>query len=149
MQTFWRSQFSRTCKQSISFFIFAKCITQHKLGACKYIYVMTLRWRHNEPDGVSNHQPPDCLLNLLFRRRSMKTSKLRVTGLCAGNSITGEFPAQRASRATMFPFDDVIMMGVASVTSFSYITYWMSSSFIRGLIADKNKIHRILCFLHG
>ena len=36
----------------------------------------------------------------LFRRRSKKTSKLRVTGLCAGNSpLTGEFPAQRASNA--------------------------------------------------
>ena len=80
----------------------------------------------------------------------MKTSKLRVTGPCAGNSsITGEFPAQRASQAKMFPFDDVIMMGVASVTSFSNITYWVSSSFIRGLIADKNKIYRILCFLYG
>ena len=34
------------------------------------------------------------------RRRSKKTSKLRVTGLCAGNSpVTGEFPAQRASNA--------------------------------------------------
>ena len=34
------------------------------------------------------------------RRRSKKTSKLRVTDLCAGNSpVTGEFPAQRASNA--------------------------------------------------
>ena len=34
------------------------------------------------------------------RRRSKKTSKLRVTGLCEGNSpVTGEFPAQRASNA--------------------------------------------------
>ena len=41
-----------------------------------------------------------CLLNGLFRRRSKKTSKLRVTGLCAGNSPgTGEFPAQTASNA--------------------------------------------------
>ena len=31
---------------------------------------------------------------------SKKTSKLRVTGLCEGNSlVTGEFPAQRASNA--------------------------------------------------
>ena len=31
-------------------------------------------------------------------RRSKKTSKLRVTGLCEGNSpVTGEFPAQKAS----------------------------------------------------
>ena len=34
------------------------------------------------------------------RRRSKKTSKLRVTGLCEGNSsVIGEFPAQRASNA--------------------------------------------------
>ena len=60
----------------------------------------TLQWRHNGHDGVSNHQPNDCLLNCLFRRRSKKTSKLRVTGLYAGNSpVTGEFPAQIASNA--------------------------------------------------
>ena len=59
-----------------------------------------LRWRHNGPDSVSNHQPHHCLLNCLFRHRSKKTSKLRVTGLCAGNSPgTGEFPAQMASNA--------------------------------------------------
>ena len=59
-----------------------------------------LQWRHNECDGVSNHKLPDCLLNLFFRRRSKKTSKLRVTGFCEGNSpVTGEFPAQRASNA--------------------------------------------------
>ena len=47
---------------------------------------------------VYSTQPHDCLLNRLFRRRSKKTSKLRVTGLCAGNSPgTDEFPAQMAS----------------------------------------------------
>ena len=61
---------------------------------------LTLRWRHNGCDSVSNHQPHDCLINRLFRRRSKKTSKLRVTGLCVGNSPgTGEFPAQMASNA--------------------------------------------------
>ena len=60
----------------------------------------TLQWRHNERESVSNHQPHDCLLNPSFRRRSKKTSKLRVTGLCMGNSPgTGEFPAQMASYA--------------------------------------------------
>ena len=60
----------------------------------------TLQWRHNERDAVPNHQPHDCILKRLFRRRSKKTSKFRVTGLCAGNSpVTGEFPAQRASDA--------------------------------------------------
>ena len=57
-----------------------------------------LLWCHNGHNGVSNNQPHDCLLNRLFKRRSKKTSKLRVTGLCAGNSpVTGEFPAQMTS----------------------------------------------------
>ena len=56
----------------------------------------SLHWRHNELDGVSDHQPHDCLLTCLFRHRSNKASKLRVTGLCEG---TGEFPAQKASSA--------------------------------------------------
>ena len=39
-------------------------------------------------------------LNCLFRHKSKKISKLRVTGLCEGNSpVTGEFPAQMASNA--------------------------------------------------
>ena len=59
---------------------------------------MALQWRHNGRDSVSNHQHRDCFLNRLFRHRSKKTSKLRVTGLCAGNSPeTGEFLAQMAS----------------------------------------------------
>ena len=60
----------------------------------------TLQWRHNGRDSVNNHQPDDCLLISLFRRRSKKTSKLRVTGLCTGNSPEkGEFPAQVDSNA--------------------------------------------------
>ena len=63
-------------------------------------YLQKLQWRHNGHDSVSNHQPYDCLLNRLFRRRSKKISKLRVTGLCSGNSPgTGEFPAQMTSNA--------------------------------------------------
>ena len=62
--------------------------------------ITLLWWRHNERDGVSNNQPHDCLRNRLFWRRSKETSKLRVTGLCEGNSPeTGEFPAQMASNA--------------------------------------------------
>ena len=45
-----------------------------------------LQWRHNEPDGVTNHRHLDCLLNCLFRCKSKKTSKLCFTGLCEGNS---------------------------------------------------------------
>ena len=65
-----------------------------------HIKLLPLRWRLNGRDSVSNHQLHGCLLNRLFRRRWKKTSKLRVTGLCEGNSPgTGEFPAQMASYA--------------------------------------------------
>ena len=64
--------------------------------------------RHNERDGVSNHRDLDCLLNRLFRRRSKKTLKLRVTGLCEGNSpLTGVFPHKGPVTRKMLPFDDV------------------------------------------
>ena len=61
---------------------------------------LSWQWRHNGPDGVSNHQPHDCSLNHLFRRKWKKKSKLPVTGLCAGNSpVTSEFPTQKVSNA--------------------------------------------------
>ena len=67
---------------------------------CMIVIEHSLRWRHNGHHGISNHQPHDCLLNRLFRRRSKKTPKLRATSLCAGNSPeTGEFPAQKAINA--------------------------------------------------
>ena len=63
-------------------------------------YSITLQWRHDQWDDVSNHRRLDCLLNRWFRRRSKKTSKLRDTGLCEGNPpVTGGFPSQRASNA--------------------------------------------------
>ena len=69
-----------------------------------------LRWRHNDHDGGSNHQPHGCLLNRLFRRKSKRTSKLRVSGLCVGNS-PGPVNSPHKGPVTrkMFPFDDVIM----------------------------------------
>ena len=67
------------------------------LHSCNCPGLYPLRWRHNERDGVSNHQRHDCLRNRLFKRRSNEKEKLRVTGLCVGISpVTGEFPAQRA-----------------------------------------------------
>ena len=76
------------------------CVICRRLHSENYYHTTPLRWRHNELDGVSDHQPHDCLLNRLFGCRSKKTSKLRVTGLCVGNSPgTGEFSAQMASNA--------------------------------------------------
>ena len=64
------------------------------------IYYTTLQWCNSERDGVPNHRHRKCLLKRLFRRRSKKTSKLRVTGLCDGNPpATSGFPSQRASYA--------------------------------------------------
>ena len=106
------------------------CIFYHSLTLRRRkLLKFSLRWRRNGRDGVSNHQPHECLLNRLFRRRSKKTSKLRVTGLCAGNSPgTGEFPAQMASNAENVPFDDVIMFFVVDEDSFimrsQYNGYW-------------------------
>ena len=75
-----------------------------------YLYLSNiLQWHHNGRDVVSNHQHHDCLFNRLFRHRSKKTSKLRVTGLCEGNS---PLPVNSAHKwpvtRKMFPFNDVI-----------------------------------------
>ena len=56
-----------------------------------------------------NHRRLDCLLNRLLRRRSMKTSKFRATGLCAGNPPENS-PNKGPVTRKMFPFDDVIMV---------------------------------------
>ena len=55
----------------------------------------TLQWRHNGCDGVSNHQPHDCLLNCLFRRRSKNTKAPCHWPLC------GEFTGDRWIPCTM------------------------------------------------
>ena len=65
-----------------------------------YIIQFSLKWCHNERDGVSNHRCLDYLLKHLFRCRSKKTPKLRVTGFWEGNPpVTDGFPSQRGSKA--------------------------------------------------
>ena len=50
----------------------------------------SLQWRYNECDGVSNHQPHDCLLNRLFNAQIKQNIKaLRHSPFC------GEFPGDR------------------------------------------------------
>ena len=93
--------------------------------------ISPLQWRHNGRGSVSNHQSYDCFLNRLFRRRSKKISKLRVTGLCAENSpwpvnSPHKWPVTRK----MFPFDDVIM-----AVEFHG---WISSSLKLHIIAFKH-----------
>ena len=102
------------------------CNSFHDQAPCRF----PLHWRHNEYDGVSNHQPRGCLLKPLFRQRSKKTSKLRVTGLCVGNS-PGPVNSQHKGPVTrkMFPFDDVIMSFVfclikQGLTHLQYHSVW-------------------------
>ena len=69
-------------------------------GSADFFRWISVRWRIKVGDGVLSHQPHDCSPKHLFRRRSRKASKLRVTGICEGNSpVTGECSAQRASNA--------------------------------------------------
>ena len=92
--------------------------------ACNQTHGHSLQWRHNGHDSVSNHQPHDCLLNRLFRRRSKKASKLRVTGLCVGNSPgTGKFPAQMASNAENIS----IWWRHHVMQSFNFFVVWSSN----------------------
>ena len=100
--------FSLFSLQTVLYLVVIYYYTLHGLLLCIHWFV-SLHWRHNDHDGVSNHQPHGCLLKRLFRRRSKKTSKLRVTGLCVGNS-PGPVNSPHKGPVTriMFPFD-VIM----------------------------------------
>ena len=94
----WRHNASISCSRDVTDPLWWRslCISQ-TLFHC---FDQALQWRHNERNDVSNHWCIDCLLKRLFRRRSKKPSKLRVSGLCEGNlPVTGEFPAQTASNA--------------------------------------------------
>ena len=41
----------------------------------RWHFKCSLQWRHNERDGVSNHQPHDCLLNRLFKAHIIENIK--------------------------------------------------------------------------
>ena len=63
----------------------------------------------------------------LFRRSSKKTSKLRVTGLCEGNSpVTGDFPAQMASNTENVS----IFIMLALEPSNNVLYHWRNESFL-------------------
>ena len=85
--------------------------TSLSLSLSIYIYIHIGWYLKGKVAGhITNHQRLDCVLNPLFRRRSKKASKLRVTGLCVGNSRgTGEFPHKGPVTRIISPFDDAIM----------------------------------------
>ena len=66
-------------------------------------------------------------LNRLFGCRSNKTSKLRVTSLCARNSpVTGEFPHKWPVARKMFPFDNVMIMTHIDLLGFVWVCFIVS-----------------------
>ena len=82
--------------ESVPGFVGTYCIESFNSSRLVMHVCVTIQWRHNEHDDVSNHRRLDCLLNRLFRRRSTKTSKLPVTGPFEGNPpVAGGFPSQR------------------------------------------------------
>ena len=94
--------------ETLSCPLWSHCNVHHTETRAWMIY--SLQWRHNGRDSLSNRKPHDCFLNRLFRRRSKKTSKIQVTGLCAGKSpgpvnSPHKWPVARKK----FPFDDVIV----------------------------------------
>ena len=83
------------------------CI-QSSLSKYRYVWTsacfsISLQWRHNEHDGVSNHQPQDCLLNRLIKA-SASLAFVREIHRRPVNS-----PHKGPVTRKMFPFDDVIM----------------------------------------
>ena len=107
-----------TCTFQINYFrVWGRVRVQHGYA---------LQWRHNERDGVWNHQPHYCSLNRLFKHRSKKTAKLRVTCLCEGfRRRPVNSPHNGPVKRKMFPFDDVIMITTAelllSVSTLPYL----------------------------
>ena len=78
----------------------------HKLAILSF----PLHWRHNDHDGVSNHQPRDCLLNRYsgadHRKHQSSASLAFVRGIHRGPvNSPHKWPVTRK----MIPFDDVIM----------------------------------------
>ena len=95
-------------------------VMRRSLQIFKYYSLMILQkcatpiqWRHNGCDGVSNHQPHDCLLNRLFRRRSKHESSASLAFVRRIPRWPGNSPHKWPVTRKMFLFDDVIMSASA------------------------------------
>ena len=105
------------------------------------MYMYSLQWRHNECDGVSNHQPHDCLLNRLFRRRSKKISISASLAYVRGihRSLVNS-PHKGPVTWKMFSFDEVIMLLIFISLLEIGITFFVS---FKSIIHD---LLRLVCF---
>ena len=98
---------------------------------------LSLRWRHNGHDGVSNHQPRECLLNRFSgadqRKHQSSASLAFVRGI---HRWPVNSPHKGPVTRKMFPFDDVIMLRLVLSTS-SQCDYISVSVYVYR--ADKDK----------
>ena len=70
----------------------------------------SLQWRHNGRDGVSNHQPHDCLLSRIFRRKSKKNQSFPSLAFVRGiHRWPVNSPHKWPVTRKMFPLDDLMM----------------------------------------
>ena len=116
---------------------FENCAMEHvALGGDHYC---SLQWRHNERDCVSNHRRLDCLLNRLFRCRSKKTSKLRVTGFCEVNSLP---------HCTYWSliFADDILKCIFSMTTFQF---WLKNDRNLLTVDRDSALVQVMAWLRG
>ena len=72
----------------------------------------SLQWRHNELDGVSNHQPHDCLPGTDQRKHRSSASLAFVRGI---HRWPVNSPHKGPVTWKMFPFDDFIMFSTRRV----------------------------------
>ena len=89
-----------------------------------------LQWRHNGRDGVSNHQPHDCLLNRLFTNQRKHQSSASLAFVRWIHQWRVNSPHKWPVTRKMFPFDDVI------------IHYWRVRSLhqqVFGMVSNKSK----------
>ena len=74
-----------------------------------FFHVKTLRWRHNDHAGVSNHQPRGCLIvySGVDQRKQQSSASLAFVREIHRGPVN--FPQKWPVTRKMFPFDDVIM----------------------------------------
>ena len=74
------------------------------------LFMISLQWRHNGRDSISNHQPHNCLLNHYSdanqRNHQSSASLAFVWGIHRGRVNS---PHKWPVMQKMFPFDDIIM----------------------------------------
>ena len=94
----------------------------------KFGIFTSLQWRRNERDCFSDHQPHDCLLNRLFRRRSKKYQSSPSLAVVRGiHRWPMNSPHIRPVTRKMFPIDDVIMLVYRYIHSSCYYHHQIRS----------------------